>query len=61
MANLTWREIRDELNRLSEDRLDDNATVYLKGEDEWMPVMDMGITEEDDVLDKGHSYLSVDF
>jgi hypothetical protein len=61
MANLTYRELLCHLNSLREDRLDDNVTIYLTEQDEWMPVTCVEITTDSDVLDYGHTYLEVQY
>ena len=54
MTILTWRQLRDQINQLAEDRLDDSATFYDPNVDEYYPVEKTAIVKETDVLDAGH-------
>jgi len=56
---ITYRELLEELKKLSEEHLDDNVTTYDMYDDEFYPVDGWGIQDEDDVLDEGHFYLTV--
>ena len=60
MSNLTYRELKRQLNAMSEEWLDANVTIYLTETDEWFPVKRNLVAVETDVLDEGHPYLEVD-
>jgi hypothetical protein len=60
-SNLTYRQLLKILQKMDDNWLDANISVYLSGEEEYMPVCAFRINEEDDVLDAGHPYLEVDF
>jgi hypothetical protein len=57
METMSWRDIKEMLNKLPEDNLDDTATIYIQSIDEYYGIT--GFTDEDTggVLDEGHSYL----
>ncbi len=57
MRNPTYRDLRDAINKLPEDHLDDNITVYVHHEDEWYGIVEIKIEDEDNVIDKGCLYL----
>jgi hypothetical protein len=61
---LTWRNLKERLRLLTEDQLDDNATILLMGMDEFFPVLDFGCSKggdaADGILDHGHLYLRID-
>ena len=52
---MTYRELLEELNRLSEEQANSDVTVCC--DDEFCPVKSLKFTEETDVLDKNHPYL----
>lgn len=54
---MTYRELRDRINELTEDQLDLGASVYLQGLDETFPIMDTDITVENDILGTDHPVL----
>ena len=59
---MTYRQLRDKLSSLSDDILEQTATVYLTATDEYLAISSHNITEEDnDVLDEGHLILEIDF
>lgn len=57
MAGLTYRELRDYLNTVSDTQLDDNVSVNVEGE--FFSIEGHGTSVEDDILHKGHVYLVV--
>jgi hypothetical protein len=54
--NITYRQL---IQRLPEDRLDDNISVYDAEDGEYYPVQEIETEPEDDVLDKGHVFLII--
>lgn len=55
---LTYRMLLKKLQGLHPDRLDDNVTIYVNTQDEYVPVQSAGIaSEHNDVLDQGHFFL----
>lgn len=54
---MTYRELRDRINELTEDQLDLGASVYLQGLDETFPITDTDITLENDVLGENYPVL----
>lgn len=56
MADLTYRELKEYLNQVSEERLDDTVTICLSSIEEYYPITGIAVAEED-VLDEGHLYL----
>lgn len=59
MANLTYRQLKQHLDELEDEKLDDNVTIYLSEYDEYIPVTNVFVTDEADVLDEGHTYLTI--
>jgi len=62
MSRMTWRELLGVLheNFLYGDKdLDDNVTVYDAAEGEYYPADLIEFEEADDVLDKGHMFISI--
>ena len=66
MKNMTYRELREKLNKLQDDQLDMDVIVRVaredeffgvKKEDEFFSVKKFKITRFDDVLDKRHPYI----
>lgn len=63
MPSMTWRQLKEQLEQMPDERLDDNVTVYVSGTDEFYPtVEDYPMPEADgsqDQLDAGHRYLVI--
>ncbi len=59
MKNLTWRELRDIIDKFNEKQLDQTATVYVGGVDEFYPIESVKTANEEDqdVLDGGHKFM----
>ncbi len=57
---LTYRELLEELKKLSQAQLEQNVTVHLTEVDEFVPVYGVCVAVEDecDVLDAGHIVLA---
>lgn len=57
--NMTYRKLRDILNKMDDVTLDQTVTVYVSGSDEFHPVewWDRADSTITDVLDDGHLYL----
>lgn len=51
MANLTWRQLKQHIDTIDLDHIDDNVTIYLSEMDEYYPVSD--------VIDADCSYLTI--
>ncbi len=57
----TYKELKNKLQSLPKERLDDTATVYIENEDEYYPIVATATsTEKNDVLDTGHFYLVIE-
>ena len=59
---LTYRELIENLKSLPDARLDDNVTVFVRGDVEFYPLVDdypFLISSGEDVLDDGHPYLVI--
>ena len=57
---MTYRQLRKKLQEMQESRLDDDATIWDKENDEYKPVRFVEETGEDcDVLDEGHLVIVV--
>jgi hypothetical protein len=55
---MTYKELIEKLNKLPEERLNDNITVYDSGTDEYVGVYDLfSPNEHAYLLDKGHVFL----
>mgnify|MGYP003738943439 CR=1 FL=1 len=56
---MTYRQLRKHLQEMIDSRLDDDVTIFDEENSEYFPVKSFKIsTEENDVLDEGHAYLS---
>ena len=57
---MTYRKLRDILNTMDADTLDQNVTIYVSGSDEFQPVdsWDRANSAFQDVLADGHMYLA---
>ena len=56
--NLTYRQLQERIAKMTEEQKENNASVYVNGFDEFYPIEDITITEEDDVLDAGHPVMN---
>jgi len=57
---MTFRELKENLDSLSDEQLDCDLTVYDPNEQEFYGAnLDLSTTEESDVLDKNHPYLAI--
>lgn len=58
---MTYRELLATLNKLSDDQLDMDVSVYIEDLDEFHPTTGVGIASAilTDVLDEGHPYLII--
>lgn len=59
---LTYRELIENLKALPDERLDDNVTVYVSGEDEFYPLREdypFATAAQNSVLDDGHPILII--
>jgi hypothetical protein len=57
MSRMTWRSLLNTL--VLHERLDDSVTVYDAAEGEYYPADLIEFEEADDVLDKGHMFISI--
>jgi hypothetical protein len=60
---MTYRQLRDQLNQVvTEEQLNQDVTVWLMATEEFVPVVNSFMAEEDDdVLDKDHIALGIDW
>lgn len=60
---MTYRDLLKYLQSIPDERLDDNVTVYVSGEDEYYELASdypvVFTTDEEDRLDVGHHYLVI--
>lgn len=56
---VTYRSLKDALNRLSDEQLGMNVSIHQGSVDEYFELEVILICSEDDVLDKGHPYLEM--
>ena len=55
---MTYRQLIQKLNTITSERLDDNVTAFDPYTEEFIPIIDSAITDENiDTLDTGHFYL----
>lgn len=60
MKNMTYRELKDLLDKFSDQKLDMNVVVYHADATEFYPVDVISFsTNENDVLDEGHPVLNL--
>ena len=61
--NLTYRQLLERLQALPPERLEDNVTIAVLGDDDAHPASDTGIVTDgsdlDGVLDVGHFYIVI--
>lgn len=64
MADLTWRQLLQEILKMDSSKLDDTATIYVDHDDEFYAVRDFRITNSKlhdcpaaGILDEGHGYI----
>ena len=56
---MTYRELLEQLEQLTQDQLEQNVSVHLSEVDEYVPVWAVGIAVEDQsVLDEDHIVLT---
>jgi hypothetical protein len=59
---MTWFELIDLVQeKLTTEQLHTDVTIYCESSDEYVPVVELCITNEDDVLDVGHPFLVINF
>lgn len=56
---ITYIDLKNILDNLTEDQLSDDVTIYDSHEDEFFPVSNTAIEDEDSTLHKNHFYLIV--
>ena len=57
---MTYKELLQNLSRIPEDRLNDNALVFIQWDNEYLPISEIWESgEENDVLNKGHTYFVI--
>lgn len=54
--NLTYRELLGFLNKLTDEQLDCNVSIYIRSSDEWVPCVGF----DEDVLDKNHPFMEIE-
>lgn len=55
MSNLTYRKLKEAIEAIPENQLDDNVTIYDPADEEFYQALTTEITDEEvDVLDPGH-------
>jgi hypothetical protein len=59
-GNLTYKGLLDRLQSLTPEELAQTVTVFVGSQDEYYSVPSVDVTNEADVLDKGHLYLNID-
>jgi len=52
--NMTYKELQEAIERMSEDQKNQNATVFVSGINEYFPIERMYVEPVTDVLDAGH-------
>ena len=56
--NLTYRQLQEEISKMTEEQKDCNVSVYVAGFDEFCPVDEVSYSVEDDVLNEGHPIIN---
>lgn len=57
---MTYKQLKDQLNMLSEEQLDCDITIYHPEDQKFYPaIIGMRITRETDVLDKNHPFFHI--
>jgi hypothetical protein len=58
-ANTTYADLLEVLKTMSPNELQQTATVFVRGVDEYYPIQTFDKTKVSDVLDKGHFFMLV--
>lgn len=59
---MTYRQLRERLNQVTNEQLDQDVTIWLMGTGEFLPMVNIFMAEEsDDVLDEGHLAFGIDY
>ena len=53
---MTYKELKEKLDKLTEEQLMTDVTIFDTVERQFYGGIDFGITDESDVLDAGHPY-----
>lgn len=57
---MTYKELLQNLSKIPEDRLNDNALVFIQWDNEYLPISAIWKAgEENDVLNEGHTYFVI--
>lgn len=57
---MTYLELIENLNRIPEDRLNDDALVFIQWDNEYLPISAIWEAgQENDILHEGHTYLVI--
>ena len=54
---MTYKDLLEQLQALDPERLEDNVSLYDSSIGEYLPAIRGVVTEETDVLDKGHFFI----
>ena len=54
---MKYRELMEILASHPKERLEDDVTIYIPGQDEFLPVLFICEADDNSVLDEGHLYL----
>jgi hypothetical protein len=57
--NLTYLDLAFAIANMTKEQRNQNVTIHDKSVDEYLPVSSISFSEETDVLDKGHAFLSI--
>lgn len=58
---MTWKQLAEKIGNLTDSQKNTDVTVYLEKTDEYLAVNHYMEVAEQDVLDSGHPYLSIEF
>lgn len=57
---MTYKQLAEEIAKLSDEQKNMDVTVYLNEQDEYYPAEVLGIAVDDGVLDENHPVLTVE-
>jgi hypothetical protein len=58
---MTWKDLANHIAVMDEEQSNTDVTIHLKGEDEYIRGSGMDFSPENDVLDKNHPFLVIDY
>ena len=58
---MTWNELKAHIEVMDSEQAETDVAIHFANMDEFFMVEDINFSPEDDVLDKNHPYLDIDY